>query len=155
MSSPREPEYQASVFINSYRNRIPDPHHSLNEHCWVTVDLPEEMSCNSHTDNEVMCFVYQMINYGRVTMDAEPQHSRGMRCISLPIRLEKPYPQDESFILIQAKRLAAWWINQIRANRVTLDQRMVFDTPRPCRESGDSLFEVSKSWGKPCYAGWS
>ncbi|KAJ5343626.1 hypothetical protein MYU51_021777 [Penicillium brevicompactum] len=148
------PRYQASIFLSPCSKWIPDPHHCRKQHCWVTATLPGYMSANSHTDEELMCYVYQKIKSGRVSMDSEPQHSRGLRCISLPIRYDKPYRQGDSVILEQAITVAAWWVDRIRARKLTVDQRMVFDAPWPCAVSADDLLEVPVSWKKPSYTGW-
>jgi hypothetical protein len=112
------------------------------------------MRRDTHTDDQIMCYVYQKIKLGRVRIHAEPQHSRGFRSISLPIRWDKPYRQNDIVILEQAMVLAGWWIEQIRAGRLTIDQEMVFDALWPCRASEASLLEVPESWGKPSYTGW-
>ncbi|CAG8195501.1 unnamed protein product [Penicillium salamii] len=148
------PKYQASIFISPCRHWIPDPHHCRKQHFWVTVTMPDPMSRDSHTDEQIMSYVYRRIGTGRVSIDSEPQHGRGLRSISLPIRWDKPYRQSDSVVLEQALVLAEWWLAQIKAKRVTIDQHIVFDALWPCRASEGSLLEVPQHWNKPSFTGW-
>ncbi|CAI7578929.1 unnamed protein product [Penicillium bialowiezense] len=65
------PRYQASIFMSPCKHWIPDPHHCRRQHTWVTATLPISMSSNSHSDEELMCYVYQRIKLGkRMVFDA-------------------------------------------------------------------------------------
>ncbi|KAJ5855795.1 uncharacterized protein N7529_009739 [Penicillium soppii] len=154
MSDENSYRYQPSVFIGANKRRIADPHHYFGKHCWVTVKLPEGMSYQSHTDSEVMSYVYMRIQNGQVFFDGEPQHSRGKKSISLPIRWDEPYPQDEDVLLLEAKKLAAWWLHHVRKTTVTLDQRMIFETAFPFEVPALSMVDVPVSWERPFNAPW-
>jgi hypothetical protein len=157
MSSPPDyldAMYQASVFLSPCKRWVADPHHGHKAHCWVTVYFPDFMSYKTHTDSEVMSYVYQRITDGQVTFATQALHSLGQRCMSLPILWEKEDPQSEAEILFQAKRLAAWWVHFIRGNKANIDQRMVFEYQEPPTVNERSLREIPLAWEQPLYAGW-
>jgi hypothetical protein len=117
------------------------------------VYLSDSMSLNSHTDSEIMTYVYQSIEDGKVTFADQALHCMGGRCMSLPVRWQE-YPQDEAEVLIQAKRLAAWWLSFIRTKQACIDQRMLFEDLQLPAVHERQLRETPFDWQQPGYAGW-
>ncbi|CAG7956219.1 unnamed protein product [Penicillium nalgiovense] len=140
---------QASPFIT--RNyHIPDPRDDGEGYCWVSVILLPEAKNGTHSDEAIMLFVIQKCKYGQTTMTHQLLHGLGDHCISLPVKWNTPRP-DLRTVRDQAAALATWWLVQIRENRVTIDQKMVFDD-RTTGEFKDMLDVIPLEWKKPGYS---
>ncbi|KAF4762236.1 hypothetical protein N7455_001447 [Penicillium solitum] len=114
---------QASPFVTR-QHHIPDPCDDGEGYCW----------CKD----------------GQTTMTHQPLHGLGDHCISLPVKWNTPR-QNLRTVRDQAAALASWWLVQIRENRVTIDQEMVFDN-RTIGGSKNMLDVIPPEWEKPKYS---
>lgn len=96
---------QASVFMNG-RGRIVDPHDDMPDCCWVTAHLPEDMSCDGQSDEEIMNLVLCKIQIGNVIIGDRALHSLGCHCLSLPVKVAPGEKAGE--VLAYAETLAEW-----------------------------------------------
>ncbi|CAG8887952.1 unnamed protein product [Penicillium egyptiacum] len=136
---------QASVFMNG-RGRIADPHDGMPDYCWVTAHLPESMSCDGQSDEEIMNLVLCKIQIGNVIIGDCALHSLGFHCLSLPVKGTSGESTGE--LLSDAETLAEWWLKQIRLGRACLDQYSIFEaTTRPL-EHTNSLEDVPHGWNQ-------
>lgn len=122
------------------RGNIADPHDDMPDFCWVTAHLPEDMSCEGQSDEEIINLVLCKIQTGQVTIGNKALHSLGLKCLSVPV---KGVPQENADeVLAYAEVLTEWWLHQIRLGRACLDQCSIFNaTERPC-EHTESLENV-------------
>ncbi|OQE46402.1 hypothetical protein PENCOP_c001G07909 [Penicillium coprophilum] len=134
---------QASVFMNG-RGRIADPHDDVPDFCWVTVHLPESMSCDRQSDEEIMNLILCKIQIGNVIIGDSALHSLGFYCLSLPV---KGNPGNTGEVLSYAETLTEWWLKQIRLGRVCLDQYSIFQATTRSLEHTNSLEDVPHRWG--------
>ena len=140
---------QASAFVTR-NHHIPDPRDDGEGYCWVSVILLPEAKNGTHSDEAIMLFVIQKCKYGQTALTHQPLHGLGDHCISLPVKWDTPR-QDLRTVRDQAVALATWWLVQIRENRVTIDQKMVFDD-RTIEGFKNMLDMVPPEWEKPGYS---
>ncbi|CAI7602811.1 unnamed protein product [Penicillium palitans] len=84
--------------------------------CWVTAHLPEDMSCDGQSDEEIMNLVLCKIQIGNVIIGDRALHSLGCHCLSLPVKVAPGEKAGE--VLAYAETLAEWWLKQIRLEDV-------------------------------------
>ncbi|KAJ5487096.1 hypothetical protein N7530_001396 [Penicillium desertorum] len=136
---------QASVFMNG-RGRIADPHDDMPGYCWVTAHLPESMSCDEQSDEEIMNLVLCKIQMGNVIIGDCALHSLGFHCLSLPV--QGISGENTGEVLADAETLVEWWLKKIRLGKACLDQHSIFDaTTRPI-EHTNSLEDVPHGWNQ-------
>ncbi|OQD70928.1 hypothetical protein PENPOL_c001G10259 [Penicillium polonicum] len=136
---------QASVFMNG-RGRIADPHDDMPDYCWVTAHLPENMSCDGQSDEEIMNLVLCKIQIGNVIIGDSALHSLGCYCLSLPVKVAPG--ENTGDVLYYAETLAEWWLKQIRLGRACLDQYSIFEATWRSLEHTNSLEDVPHGWGQ-------
>lgn len=130
------------------RGRIADPHDDVPGFCWVTVHLPDSMSCDDgQSDAEIMNLVPCKIQMGNVIIGDCALHSLGFHCLSLPVKGTSGENTGE--VLSYAETLVEWWLKQIRLGRVCLDQYSIFEATRRSLEHTNSLEDVPCEWGQP------
>ncbi|KGO69382.1 hypothetical protein PITC_065180 [Penicillium italicum] len=134
---------QASVFMNG-RGRIADPHDDVPDFCWVTVHLPESMSCDGQSDEEIMNLVLCKVQMGNVIIGESALHSLGFHCLSLPVKVTPGGTTGE--VLSYAETVVEGWLIQIRLGRVCLDQYSIFEATRRSLEHTNSLEDVPHGW---------
>jgi hypothetical protein len=141
MAETRDIPLQASIFLND-EGHISDPGNGAEGYYWVTVFLPERMSCRSQSANQVMSLTVRAIRGGKATIGDRASHSfGGGRCISLPVKDIHQF--DRRRVLDSAADIAMWWLSQIRIDRVDLDQFGAFNARVACPEHINSLWDVS------------
>ncbi|CAI7577089.1 unnamed protein product [Penicillium discolor] len=123
---------QASPFVTR-QHHIPDPCDDGEGYCWVSVILLPEARNGTHSDEAIMLFVIRKCKDGQTAMTHQPLHGLG------------------DHFRHQAAALASWWLVQIRENRVTIDQEMVFDN-RTIGGSKNMLDVIPPEWEKPKYS---
>lgn len=143
--------HQASVFQND-TDHFTDPSNGRG-YLWITVTLPEGMYRVPCTDEQIMRYVEEKIEFEEmmevrtVIIGDSALHGQGRRCISLPVRRTGQSLQQA---MTQGAVLASWWLTQIRYKRVKLDRFMIFEAKEgflgDCRD-------VPLEWGKPGFAG--
>ncbi|KOS38559.1 hypothetical protein ACN38_g10619 [Penicillium nordicum] len=116
---------QASPFVTR-KHHIPDPCDDGEGYCWVSVILPPEARNGTHSDEAIMLFVARKCKDGQTALTHQPLHGLGDHCISLPVKWNTPR-QNLRTVRDQAAALGSWWLVQIRENRVTIDQEILFD----------------------------
>ncbi|KAJ5513505.1 hypothetical protein N7463_003057 [Penicillium fimorum] len=140
---------QASPFVTG-KHHIPDPRDDGEGYCWVSVILSPDARNGTNSDEEIMLFVIQMCKSGQTAMTHQPLHGLGDHCISLPVKWKIPR-QNLRTVRDQAAALASWWFVQIHENRVTIDQKMIFDN-RTAEGFENMLDAIPPEWQKPGFS---
>lgn len=109
-------------------------------YCWVTVVLPKEMCCHSHSDDEIVSFMIYAIIAGNVIIGDHALHSLGVRCVSL--RVKGIHQKYKRMVRAYAETFGVWWLMQFRIDRVGLDKSSIFDARVPSPAHINSLWNV-------------
>ncbi|KAJ5466899.1 hypothetical protein N7475_004651 [Penicillium sp. IBT 31633x] len=92
------------------------------EAAWVTVVIPPEMEY-THTDEEIVRYVYNQIRMKRAGVGQYALHNHGKVCISFPITINT---DDIHELLARAEADAYRWLDLVLDGTVTLVRDIVF-----------------------------
>lgn len=110
---------QECVFVEGLTPLVdPDDEEAV----WVTVVIAAEMEF-THTDEEIVRFVFNQIRMKRAGVGQYALHNHGKVCISLPVTINT---DDTNAILLRAEADASKWLALVIDETVAVVRDIVF-----------------------------
>jgi hypothetical protein len=143
MQARRDIPLQAGIFLN-LQERISDPANGVEGYCWVTVNLPNEMSYHSHRSDEFVSFVIHTIKARNVIIGDRALHSLGAGCISPPVKNIDPRSKREN----ETPRGIGNYLGTTMGKRVTWRKDKELREEMPLINQNHSQEGMSVQWGR-------